>query len=254
MPPRGVLHPARERGTDPAPAVAGWTAASPRSWPLCSAYATRWSPSKTPTVESATSKLGRPSRRRCRPPRSPPRRCPRAPGRPSPRRRPCVVELRAGDGARPAGTSTGGTQPQKCRRGRPFPERPRRGECGSIRRSARAFLIAEMSNSSLILSETRTPPVSSAAFQVRPQSLRSRVVAPSKPIRMLPNGSWAEPVNSKGTAIGLGDALDGQVAGDRPVVAVAVDVGRDEGDVRVLLALEEVTRAAGGRRAAAGRC
>ena len=69
--------------------------------------------------------------------------------------------------------------------------------------AGQAFLIAEMSNSSLILSETSTPPVSSAAFQVRPQSLRLRVVAPSKPMRVLPNGSWAEPVNSKATVTGL---------------------------------------------------
>src|SRR5689334_25430574 len=77
--------------------------------------------------------------------------------------------------------------------------RPRLRESGVDQ----AFLIAEMSNSSLILSETSTPPVSSAAFQLSPQSLRSRVAAPSKPMRVLPNGSWAEPVNSKGTVIGL---------------------------------------------------
>ena len=59
-----------------------------------------------------------------------------------------------------------------------------------------------MSKSSLILSETRTPPVSSAAFQVSPQSLRSRTAEPSKPRRVLPNGSCAEPVNSNGTEIG----------------------------------------------------
>src|SRR4051794_14969966 len=41
----------------------------------------------------------------------------------------------------------------------------------------------------------------------------------------------------------LGDALDGQVAGDGPVVAVALDAGGDEGDVGVGLVLEEVSGA-----------
>ena len=66
-----------------------------------------------------------------------------------------------------------------------------------------AFWMAEMSNSSLIFSETSTPPVSSAAFQVRPQSLRLMLVPPSKPMRRLPNGSRAEPVDSKVIVIGL---------------------------------------------------
>ena len=62
--------------------------------------------------------------------------------------------------------------------------------------------MAEMSKSSLIFSETSTPPVSSAAFQVRPQSLRLMVVAPSKPTRRLPKGSWAEPVDSNSMVTG----------------------------------------------------
>lgn len=53
-------------------------------------------------------------------------------------------------------------------------------------RGGQAALIAETSNSSLILSDTMTPPVSSAAFQVRPQSLRLMAASPSKPIRTLP--------------------------------------------------------------------
>ena len=66
-----------------------------------------------------------------------------------------------------------------------------------------ALRIAETSNSSLIFSETSTPPVSSAAFQVRPQSLRLIEVEPSKPTRRLPNGSRAEPVDSKPMVTGL---------------------------------------------------
>src|SRR3954463_6404692 len=69
--------------------------------------------------------------------------------------------------------------------------------------SDQASLIAETSNSSLILSETRTPPVSRAALKLMPQSLRLIVAAPSKPMRGLPKGSWAEPVSSNGTAIDL---------------------------------------------------
>ena len=63
--------------------------------------------------------------------------------------------------------------------------------------------MAETSNSSLTFSLTSTPPVSRAAFQVRPQSVRLMVVAPSKPTRVLPNGSLAEPVSSKGTVTDL---------------------------------------------------
>lgn len=58
---------------------------------------------------------------------------------------------------------------------------PRRGRyaCG-------AALIAEMSKFSFTLSLTMTPPVSSAAFQVRPQSERRISALPSKPTRSLP--------------------------------------------------------------------
>jgi len=52
-------------------------------------------------------------------------------------------------------------------------------------------LIAEISNSSVTLSLTSTPPVSRAAFRVMPNSLRLMVVLPSKPIRWLP-GSGAQ--------------------------------------------------------------
>ena len=38
----------------------------------------------------------------------------------------------------------------------------------------------------------------------------------------------------------LGDAVDGEVAGDGPLGAVALDVGRDEGDLRVVGDVEEV--------------
>ena len=101
-----------------------------------------------------------------------------------------------------------------------FPDGPV-GSGGGWLRADQAFLIAEMSNSSLIFSETRTPPVSSAAFQVRPQSLRLMVVAPSKPTRMLPNGSWAEPVYSKSTVTGLVTPLMVRSPVIGPVVAVA---------------------------------
>ena len=56
-----------------------------------------------------------------------------------------------------------------------------------------ACLIAEISNSSTTLSPTSIPPVSRVAFQVTPKSLRLIVVEPSKPIRVLPNGSVAVP-------------------------------------------------------------
>ena len=46
------------------------------------------------------------------------------------------------------------------------------------------------------------PPPSMATFQVRPQSLRLIVVLPSKPARVLPNGSGEEPWNSRSSTTG----------------------------------------------------
>ena len=100
--------------------------------------------------------------------------------------------------------------------------------------------IAETSNSSLTFSETRTPPVSSAAFQVRPQSLRLMVGATLEADaevaeRVVRGAGLLEDDGDR-----LGDVLDGQVAGDRPLVAVALDVGGGEGDLREVLGVEEV--------------
>jgi type IV secretory pathway TrbD component len=58
-----------------------------------------------------------------------------------------------------------------------------------LRGVRQAVLIAEISNSRVTFSLTSTPPVSSAAFQVMPQSLRLTATLPSNPIRSLPNGS-----------------------------------------------------------------
>src|ERR1700746_2043770 len=66
------------------------------------------------------------------------------------------------------------------------------------RRRDQAFLTAEISNSSVTLSLTRTPPPSSAAFQVTPQSLRLITTEPSKPTLRLPNGSLAAPSKVNG--------------------------------------------------------
>lgn len=55
--------------------------------------------------------------------------------------------------------------------------------CGS---AGQACLMAEMSKVSFTLSLTITPPASSAAFQVRPQSERRISAEPSKPTRSLP--------------------------------------------------------------------
>ena len=45
--------------------------------------------------------------------------------------------------------------------------------------------MADTSNSRTTLSATRKPPVSRAAFQVRPKSARLMVVSPSKPMRLV---------------------------------------------------------------------
>ena len=109
---------------------------------------------------------------------------------------------------------------------------------------AQAALIAEISNSRVTLSLTRTPPASSAAFQVMPQSLRLMTTEPSKPTRSLPNGSAAAALEGEVDGDGLGDALDGQVAGDADdVVADRGDRGGDEGDLGVVRDVEEVVAA-----------
>src|SRR5690606_17901198 len=63
--------------------------------------------------------------------------------------------------------------------------------------------MAEISREMRTLSPTRTPPVSSAAFQVRPNSLRESSVLAEKPTRGLPNGSVAAPLYSTSRAAGL---------------------------------------------------
>ena len=95
------------------------------------------------------------------------------------------------------------------------PETPRGGEDRAVltpwgvlcvrcaQTSAGTLAIAETSNSSLTFSLTRTPPVSRAALKERFQSVRSMVTSPSKPTRVLPNGSLAEPVSSKGIVTDL---------------------------------------------------
>ncbi len=67
--------------------------------------------------------------------------------------------------------------------------------------------IVEISNSSLMFSETRIPPVSRTAFHVRPKSLRLISATPSKPKRALPNGSVAVPEYSKSIVIGFVTSL-----------------------------------------------
>src|SRR5260370_8340026 len=51
-------------------------------------------------------------------------------------------------------------------------------------------LIRETSNSTFRLSPTRNPPVSSAAFQLRPKSLRLILVVAEAPILAFPQGSF----------------------------------------------------------------
>jgi nucleoside-diphosphate-sugar epimerase len=60
-------------------------------------------------------------------------------------------------------------------------------------RPAQASRIAAISISRTTLSETSTPPASSAAFQLTPQSLRSISSWPSNAIRWLSHGSVAAP-------------------------------------------------------------
>ena len=58
-----------------------------------------------------------------------------------------------------------------------------------------------------MFSETRIPPVSKAAFHVRPKSLRLISAAPSKPKRAFPNGSVAAPEYSNSIEIGFVTSL-----------------------------------------------
>jgi hypothetical protein len=66
-----------------------------------------------------------------------------------------------------------------------------------------ASRIAEISNSRVTFSLTRTPPASSGAFQLTPQSLRLITTEPSKPARKLPNGSVAVPSKVNGIVTGF---------------------------------------------------
>lgn len=89
-----------------------------------------------------------------------------------------------------------GRRPDGCASGTPSARRPPREgwKAGALGAGAppedqacgAAALIAEMSKFSLTLSLTMTPPVSSAAFHVRPQSERRMSALPSKPTRSLP--------------------------------------------------------------------
>ena len=67
--------------------------------------------------------------------------------------------------------------------------------------------MADTSKTSVTFSETSTPPVSSAAFQVRPKSLRLTSTLPDRPTRSLPNGSRAAPSYSKSMTTGLVTSL-----------------------------------------------
>ena len=91
-------------------------------------------------------------------------------------------------------------------------------------------------------SPTRMPPVSRAAFQFRPKSLRLIFVVAERPMRVLPHGSLPGalgPSTLKVTC--LRDAVESEVASD---LVAAVSVGLDrcglEGHGGVLLDVEEV--------------
>jgi len=64
--------------------------------------------------------------------------------------------------------ATGGFELHLQNKGEGGPARPRAHRLGHRECRSQAALMAETSNSSVIFSLTRTPPVSSAAFQVTP--------------------------------------------------------------------------------------
>ena len=83
-----------------------------------------------------------------------------------------------------------------------------------------AWRVASTPSSILIFLPTSTPPVSSAWFQVRPQSSRSISVLAEKPMRAPPQGSVWAPSKLDVEDDGLGDVADGEVARHLPVVAL----------------------------------
>ena len=94
----------------------------------------------------------------------------------------------------------------------------------------------------MISSPTRMPPVSSAAFQVRPKSLRLIFVVAESRTRVFPQGSFAGRRRSFDREHNLArDAMDGQVAGYGQFVIAgplhAVDL---KVSVRKLFHIEEV--------------
>src|SRR5690625_483973 len=88
--------------------------------------------------------------------------------------------------------------------GRRAGRRPPSGKCRSRagRGEGDQAATAEISRVMRTLSPTSTPPVSRAAFQVRPKSLREISVLAEKPTRSAPNGSVAEPLYSTARAAG----------------------------------------------------
>src|SRR6187402_2950647 len=106
-----------------------------------------------------------------------------------------IVPNRLGDdeGRRPApgrGGAAASWLRWRIRGGAAAAEGPERGGL------AQACLASWTSMTSLIFSETRTPPFSRLAFQVRPQSLRLSSPVASKAALSLPQGSVATPLNS----------------------------------------------------------
>lgn len=181
------------RRTAPGPAATSAAASSPACWPAhCSAACSRRLRTRrttaAPTTAAATTRAPTSARRTSA-----------AAGTSG------VAEASVAAGTSGAGSRTWrvpepgrvcapghGSGPAATARGQRS-ARPAVGTAGRARSGCRgdvpdqaADLIAEMSKFSFTLSLTITPPVSSAAFQVRPQSERRISAVPSKPTRSLP--------------------------------------------------------------------
>ena len=101
-------------------------------------------------------------------------------------------------------------------------------------------LMIETSSAMTTLSETRTPPASRAAFQVRPKSLREIVDAGLEARTRVAERVDRGAVELGVELDGLRDAVDRQVADDDVVLAGLADLGGDERPLAELLDVEEV--------------
>ncbi len=123
------------------------------------------------------------------------------------------------------------------------------------RRQAAATCWSATSTSSLTWSPTSQPPVSSATFQSRPQSLRLTLARAVNPARRVPSIAGEEAEELDVEVDRPGDVADRHVGGHHVVVAaLRPDRGRDDADLGIRSRRRRSRPSAGGCRGRRSRC